>query len=74
MTDKYQEILTFWRTEIDEFDDIVSVKEIAVSDIWELIDRIRKVEEENIQMKTFILGNEYDLTPEFRNSFPNGFK
>lgn len=24
------------------------------------------------QMKTFIEGNEYDLTPEFRRCFPNG--
>jgi hypothetical protein len=28
--------------------------------------------EENKQLKEFIEGNEFDLTPEFRKQFPNG--
>jgi hypothetical protein len=33
---------------------------------------INDLVKENLKMKSFIEGNEYDLTPEFRKEFPNG--
>lgn len=33
----------------------------------------KELTEENEKLKAFITGWEYDLTPEFRKEFPNGF-
>lgn len=71
--DKYQDILDFWNEEIEEYDDIVSVKETARSEIYELIERLRESEGEITQLQSFILDNELDLLPEFKNYTFNKF-
>lgn len=49
-------------------------EEVLDEYVYTLLNRISFLQEQNKQLKDFIEGSEFDLTPEFRKCFPNGFK
>lgn len=60
---KLNETLEFWNKEVDEYDDIVSVKELAREDINELISEIKRLKK-GIDKATYDLSNE-DIADEY---------
>lgn len=66
--------LMYYTYKMDAFSK--SVENSKKTLIENFIKQSKLIEQQNneiLKLKDFILGNEYDLTPEFRRSFPNGF-
>lgn len=49
-------------------------EELIGNYISNLINKLAIANDQNKEMRDFIEGNEYDITPEFKKKFPNGLE